>query len=71
MVQGENVVVVGGGCGGLKKKSVKMRASTREVIGIRRCVQGSFPSAMVVKLCSECFVGSFAETMCGEVERNG
>ena len=56
----ENVVVAGGSCGWLEEKIFKMRASTREVTGIWRCVQGSFPSAMVVKLCLECFVGSFA-----------
>ena len=37
-----------------------MRASAREVIGIWRSVQGIFPHAVVVKVCSECFVGSFA-----------
>ena len=46
MVQGENVVVVCGGGGWVEK--------------IWRSVQGIFPHAVVVKLCLECFVGSFA-----------
>ena len=71
MVQGENVVVGGGGCGWLKEKGLEMRASAREVIGVWRCVQGALPSAMVVKLCPECLVGSFAQAMCGEVEWDG
>ena len=67
MVQSENVVVVCGSCGWFKKKGLEMRASTREVAGVRRCVQGVFPRAMIVKLCPECLVGSFAQAMCGEV----
>ena len=60
-------MVVGGGCGWLKKKGLEMRASTRKVAGVWRCAQGVFPSAMVVELCPECLVSSFAQAMCGKV----
>ena len=64
-------MVVGGGCGWLEEKGLEMRAGTREVGGSGGCVQRIIPSAMVVKLCPKCLVGSFAQAVCGEVEWDG